>query len=82
MTANNSLDKPGPWNSTKEILSDWSGAFTAVIDSSTPFLWLPESICHRFADVLGLTYNSTLDAYTMIYQLYRDYTSKDARHDL
>jgi hypothetical protein len=41
-----------------------SDRVSAIIDSSTPFLWLPGPVCDRFAQVLGLTYNNTLDLYT------------------
>lgn len=36
----------------------------ALIDSSTPYLWLPETVCDRFADALGLSYNESLNLYT------------------
>jgi hypothetical protein len=34
------------------------------IDSSTPYLWLPEAACDAFSKVLGLTYDETLQLYT------------------
>lgn len=34
-----------------------------TIDSSTPFLWLPEKVCDAFALALNLTYNDTLQLY-------------------
>ncbi|KAF7869801.1 hypothetical protein EAF04_004585 [Stromatinia cepivora] len=37
---------------------------SALIDSSTPYLWFPEAVCDRFADALGLTYNESLNLYT------------------
>ncbi|PQE10187.1 eukaryotic aspartyl protease protein [Rutstroemia sp. NJR-2017a WRK4] len=37
---------------------------SANIDSSTPYLWLPPTVCNRFAEALGLTYNKTLNLYT------------------
>jgi hypothetical protein len=36
----------------------------AIIDSSTPYLWLPQSVCDRFATALGLVYDNTLNLYT------------------
>ncbi|KAF7886154.1 hypothetical protein EAF00_010257 [Botryotinia globosa] len=36
----------------------------ALVDSSTPYLWLPETVCNRFADALGLSYNESLNLYT------------------
>jgi hypothetical protein len=38
-------------------------AETYVIDTSTPFLWMPEAICDNFASLLNLTYNETLQLY-------------------
>ncbi|KAI9702318.1 MAG: hypothetical protein M1836_000797 [Candelina mexicana] len=35
-----------------------------TIDSSTPFLWLPEAVCRRFEAALGLTYDANLQLYT------------------
>jgi hypothetical protein len=34
-----------------------------TIDTSTPFLWLPEKVCDAFAQSLNLTYNQTLQLY-------------------
>jgi hypothetical protein len=41
-----------------------SDGVSAIIDSSTPYLWLPQAVCDRFAGSLGLTYNETLNIYT------------------
>lgn len=35
------------------------------IDSSTPYLWLPEEACRRFEQNLGLTWNSTSNLYLL-----------------
>lgn len=35
-----------------------------TVDSSTAFIWLPETVCDAFADALGLVYNETLQVYT------------------
>ncbi|KAG8527647.1 uncharacterized protein KY384_007800 [Bacidia gigantensis] len=35
-----------------------------AIDSSTPYLWLPESVCQQFEKALGLTYDDGLELYT------------------
>lgn len=37
---------------------------SAIIDSSTPYLWLPKAACDRFAGALGLHYNDSLNLYT------------------
>lgn len=34
-----------------------------VIDSSTPYLWLPEAVCDTFARALNLTWNSMVNLY-------------------
>ncbi|KAM4064641.1 eukaryotic aspartyl protease [Hirsutella rhossiliensis] len=78
VAANNSGDQPDIWSSPVEILSDWNSSFTAMIDSSTPYLWLPEPVCTRFAEALNLTYNSTYELYTLSNELYRDYTSNNS----
>ncbi|POR38930.1 Candidapepsin [Tolypocladium paradoxum] len=78
VAANKREDELHVWRSQTEILSDWNSSFTAMIDSSTPYLWLPEAVCDRFAQALKLTYNSTFDLYTLTNQQYRDYTSKNA----
>lgn len=41
-----------------------SDRVSVIIDSSTPYLWLPAAVCDRFAQTLGLSYNDTLDLYT------------------
>ncbi|RAL63950.1 hypothetical protein DID88_003138 [Monilinia fructigena] len=51
-------------NTSIELASSKDGMKNTLIDSSTPFLWLPEEVCDRFADALGLTYNETLNLYT------------------
>ncbi|KYK59578.1 Eukaryotic aspartyl protease family protein [Drechmeria coniospora] len=71
-------DKPAQWTSLTQILSDWNTTFLPLIDSSTPYLWLPEPICDRFARALNLTYNSTFELYTLSNTQYRDFTSQDA----
>ncbi len=46
---------------------------TAIIDSSTPYLWLPESVCDKFATALGLVYDYALNLYT--------FGGNDSSHD-
>ena len=52
-----------PWSSNPLLLLDNSQANLFTIDSSTPFLWLPPSVCDNFAEAFGLIYNETLDLY-------------------
>lgn len=78
VAANHTGNQPDAWSSSVEILSDWNSSFTAMIDSSTPYLWLPEPVCARFAEALNLTYNSTYELYTLSNELYRDYTTNNS----
>ncbi|UNI21949.1 hypothetical protein JDV02_007888 [Purpureocillium takamizusanense] len=78
VAVNNVDDKPKHWSSMTEILSDWSSSFTAIVDSSTPHLWLPEEVCNRFVHALNITYNDTYGLYTLTNDQYRSFTSKDA----
>jgi len=66
----NNPSLPINWDSNPVVLSSSSDAATFTIDSSTPFLWLPEAICDHFAQALNLTYNDTLELY-----LYNDESS-------
>ncbi|KJZ78013.1 hypothetical protein HIM_02650 [Hirsutella minnesotensis 3608] len=78
LSASNSQDQPELWSTSTEILSDWNTSFTAMIDSSTPYLWLPEPVCNRFAEALNLTYNNTFDLYTLSNDLYRRYRANNS----
>ena len=51
-----------PGNSLKLLGSDQSSLFT--VDSSTPYLWLPEAVCLEFERAFGLTYDDTVQLYT------------------
>lgn len=52
------------------VSNDWLGGSLELlgppsenlytIDSSTPYLWLPEHVCQRFEKALGLVYNESL----------------------
>lgn len=55
---------PSNWLASTLPMVDPGQMVTALIDSSTPYLWLPEQICENFASALNLTYNSTLNIYT------------------
>lgn len=39
--------------------------FNAVIDSTLPYLWLPEEVCDRFRDKFRLTYDEERNLYTI-----------------
>ena len=51
------------WTTPVQLLTA-ADRVSAIIDSTTPYLWLPEAVCDRFADALGLTYNQSLNIYT------------------
>ncbi|KAF4962990.1 hypothetical protein FSARC_8960 [Fusarium sarcochroum] len=74
-------DVPDFWDSQQPLLSQWNSSYTAIIDSTTPYLWLPDSVCEKFAQALNLTYNSTFDLYTISNDQYRQY-SKDESFNL
>ncbi|TQV96080.1 hypothetical protein V2A60_003475 [Cordyceps javanica] len=70
--------KPNGWASSTNTLSTFNDTFMALIDSTTPYLWLPESLCESFASALNLTYNDTYKLYTLTNGQYQDYSSSDA----
>lgn len=56
---------PSNWNANPQTLLDLPQSdYLFTIDSSTPFLWLPEKVCDEFANALNLTYNDSLQLYT------------------
>ncbi|KAK4061207.1 uncharacterized protein Triagg1_10379 [Trichoderma aggressivum f. europaeum] len=77
-TANNSAAKPKKWASEIASLSGWNDSFTALIDSTTPYLWLPTAVCDEFANAFNLTYNKTFDLYTLTNEQYNSYGSSDS----
>ncbi|KAI1342406.1 aspartic peptidase domain-containing protein [Xylariaceae sp. FL0016] len=54
---------PTSWASSSISLSYFNESVTALIDGSTPYLWLPPVICDRFATAFNLTWNETLGLY-------------------
>lgn len=52
------------WNANPLTLLGSANADLFTIDSSTPYLWLPETVCDAFAKALGLQYNDTIQLYT------------------
>ncbi len=52
------------WQGNSNTLLGPAQADLFTIDSSTPFLWLPESVCLQFEKVLGLKYDDSLQLYT------------------
>ncbi|EXJ94411.1 hypothetical protein A1O1_02805 [Capronia coronata CBS 617.96] len=54
---------PSNWVSNPETLLARPQAALFTIDSSTPFLWLPETVCDSIASALNLTYDDNLQLY-------------------
>ena len=52
------------WNDESTDLLVMSQADLFTIDSTTPFLWLPEAVCLQFEKELGLSYDGDLELYT------------------
>ena len=71
------VDTSRGWIDSPIIISDNNTAFTALIDTSTPFLWLPDHVCDSIAVGLEITYNSTLDLYTLTNEQYQRYGAED-----
>ena len=61
VVAINSITLDGLDNPT---LMDGAGHRLFEIDSTTPFLWLPETVADNFGNALGLGYNDTLGVFT------------------
>ena len=59
--------RPSNWNSTSMSLMTLNTTNTAanlaVIDTSTPFIWLPTAVCDAFAAALNLTWSDTYGVY-------------------
>ena len=51
------------WRDSNVTLLDSGEQGLFTIDSSTPFLWLPEAAAQRFEQTFGLEYNDTLQLY-------------------
>ena len=56
-------DAPANWTSTTQTLVEMDDSITAIIDSSTPYLWLPTKVCERFAEAFDLTWREDLGVY-------------------
>lgn len=62
------------WTSTSQPLLGMNESVTAIIDTSTPYLWLPAAVCDRFARYLDLQWNETLGVYIFSHgSQYTDY---------
>ncbi|CAI4210691.1 unnamed protein product [Parascedosporium putredinis] len=70
--------KPEHWDSNSFVLSNMSTSFEAIIDSSTPFLSLPQEVCDNFVGALNLTFNPKLDAYELTNDQFAQLKSDDS----
>ncbi|KAI2473022.1 acid protease [Annulohypoxylon bovei var. microspora] len=62
-SVSNASSAPTSWPAPSVALSSFNESMTALLDSSTPYLWLPGTICDRFAASLNLTWNETFGVY-------------------
>ncbi|KAG5960868.1 hypothetical protein E4U57_008014 [Claviceps arundinis] len=66
---------PAGWPSATRLLMTYNQTFTAVIDTTTPYLWFPAAICDAFTKALNLSYNDTLGFYTLTNEQYVNFTA-------
>ncbi|KAI4214913.1 MAG: hypothetical protein LQ351_002626 [Letrouitia transgressa] len=52
------------WSENRTTLLSTADSAFFTLDSSTPYLWLPESVCDRVEKSLGLVYDPKLELYT------------------
>ena len=69
---------PEEWGSDTQLLSQMNTSFTALIDTSIPFLYLPNKVCDAFAEALNMTYHDSIDLYGLSNDQYQDFRSKDS----
>ena len=62
------------WPGESITLQEPGDAALYMIDSSTPYLWLPESVCLQFEKALGLTYDPNVELYT--------FGNRSSQHDV
>lgn len=55
---------PANWGNSLLSLMSQNEAAAFTIDSSTSFLWMPESVCESIAQALNLTWNANIQLYT------------------
>jgi hypothetical protein len=56
-----------PENSFSATLdsNNYATTFSASLDSTLPYLWLPRTVCDRLEQILGLTYDGSTQLYTV-----------------
>ncbi|CZR51260.1 uncharacterized protein PAC_01135 [Phialocephala subalpina] len=55
-----------------------STSFPAYIDTTTPYLWLPNDVCDQFEEAFGLTYDNTSGLYLINDTLHNTLISQNA----
>ena len=58
-----STTTPG-WDTNSTTLLGSADADLFTIDSTTPYLWLPENVCSNFEKAFGLVYDTNVQLYT------------------
>ncbi|CAD6445902.1 911f14ec-e970-4108-9906-f13cae20c75a [Sclerotinia trifoliorum] len=61
-----------------QVISSPSSSFPAFIDSSIPYLYLPTSICQKFEEALGITYDTQSELYLLNDAQYTTIVAKNA----
>ncbi|PQE20834.1 Aspartic peptidase domain protein [Rutstroemia sp. NJR-2017a BBW] len=61
-----------------QVLSSASSSFPAFIDSSMPYLYLPTSICQKFEEAFGLTFDPATQLYLVNDALHTQLVAKNA----
>lgn len=76
----NTKSKPefvAEYDSNDRELMNYTASFTAQIDSTTPFLWLPSGVCDAFASALNLTYDESFGLYLLTDEQYESFRTAD-----
>lgn len=55
--------RPSSWSSSTKQLSGMNESVQAIIDTTTPYLYLPRTVCDRFAESFNLTWSDTFGVY-------------------
>ncbi|KUJ22874.1 acid protease [Mollisia scopiformis] len=55
-----------------------SSSFSAFLDTTTPYLWLPDEVCAQFEEAFGITYDNTSGLYLVNDTLHDSLVSQNA----
>lgn len=72
--------RPATWTSSTKMFSGMNESVQAIIDTTTPYLVLPQTVCDRFADSFNLTWSDTFGVYLFDPKTtqFSDYLSADS----